>query len=105
MALPHHQGVRRGDAVHDTANVDVDDRVPLVQRQQFGVPAPHDARVVEHQVEPACAIDDLVDGALHRRRVGDVDSRETGVGAKRRGGTLGGVAVDVGADHRGARAH
>jgi hypothetical protein len=65
----------------------------------------YDARVVEHQVEPACSIDDLVDGGLHRRRVGDVEPRGTSVGAKRRGGAFGGVAVDVGADHRGTRAH
>ena len=105
MALPHHQGVRRGDTVNDAADVDVDDRVPLVQRQQLGVPAPHDARVVEHQVEPACSIDDLVDGGLHRRRVGDVKARRTGVGAKRRCGAFGGVAVDVGAHHGGTRTH
>src|SRR4029077_18978075 len=95
VALPHHQGVRRGDTVYDTADVDVDDRVPLVQRQQLGVAAPYDAGIVEHQVEPPCSIDDLVDGGLHCRRVGDVEPRGTGVGAERCVGGFGGGAGDV----------
>ena len=61
--------------------------------------------VVEHQVEAACSIDDLVDGGLHRRRVGDVEPRGPGVGAKCRGGAFGGVAIDVGAGDRDACAH
>jgi hypothetical protein len=59
--------------------------------------------LLKHQVERACSIDDLVDDGLHRRRVGDVEPRGTRVSAKRRGGAFGGVAVDVGANHRGTR--
>jgi len=105
VALPQHQRVGRGDTVHDAADVDVDDRVPLVQREQLGVPTPHDARVVEHQVEPARTIDHLVDGGLHRRRVGDIEPCGTGVRPQRRGGMFGSIAVDIGADHRRIRAH
>jgi hypothetical protein len=43
------------------------------QRQQFGVSAPSDSGVVEHQVEPAGAGDDGVDRGLHRSRVGDIE--------------------------------
>ena len=73
VALPHHQRVGRGDTVHDTADVHVDDRVPLVEREQFGVAAPHDACVVEHQIQPAGAGDHVVDRRLHRGGVGDVE--------------------------------
>ena len=74
------------------------------QREQFGVAAPHDACVVEHQVESAGAGDHIVDRRLHRRGVGDVEPGERGASAERRRGALGGVSVDVGADHVGARA-
>ena len=74
VALPQHQRIGGRDAVHDAADVDVDDRVPLVQRQQFGVTAPTDARVVEHQVEPAGTADHLVDHRLHGRRIGDIEA-------------------------------
>ena len=91
--------------MHDAADVDVDDGVPLVQGEQFGVAAPSDSGVVEHQVEPSGAGDDGVDGGRHRGRVGDVEGgrcRGAGTvqalrGAGRRG------AVDVGADDVGAR--
>ena len=65
--------------------------------------APGDARVVEHQVEPARAVDDLVDRGLHRGGVGDVEACGPGLRAQRGGGALGGVAVDVGAHHVRAR--
>ena len=45
--------------------------------------------------------EDLVDRGLDRRRVGDVEPRGPGVGAKCRGGAFGGVAIDVGAGDRG----
>ncbi len=85
------------------ADVDVDDRVPLVQRQQFGVTAPADARVVEHQVESAGTADHLVDHRLHGRRIGDVEARGARRLAEPGRGLLRGVAVDVGADDVGAR--
>ena len=100
-----HLRVGRGHAVHDAADVHVDDRVPLVERQQFGVAAPDDAGVVEHQVEPAGAVDHVVDRGLHRRGVGDVEPCATGARApSARRGALRGVAVDVGAHHVGTRA-
>ena len=105
VALPDHQRVGGRDAVHDAADVDVDDRVPLVQRQQLGVAAPHDPGVVEHQVQPARAAHHLVDRGLHCRRVGDVKACRPGMRAQLRRRRLGGVPVDVGADHIRARRH
>ena len=99
VALLDHLRVGGGDAVHDAADIHVDDRVPLVEGQQFGVAAPHDARVVEHQVESAGAGDDIVDHRLHRCGVGDVEAGRACPVAERRRRALGGVAVDVGADH------
>ena len=50
-ALADHQRVRRVHAVHDAADVDVDDRVPVVEGELLGLAADADAGVVEQQVE------------------------------------------------------
>ncbi len=91
--------------MHDAADVHVDDRVPLVQRQQFGVAAPNDAGVVEHQVQPSGTRDDVVDGGLHGSRVGDVEARRCRGTRPARlvDGALRRVGVDVGAQHIGTR--
>jgi hypothetical protein len=44
-------------------------------------PAPDDAGVVEHQVQPASARHDVVDGGLYRGGVGDVEATR-GCGAR-----------------------
>ena len=107
VTLLQHHRIGRRHSVHDAADIDVDDRVPLVQGEQFGVPAPADARVVEHQVQSAGPVHHIVDRLLHRRCVSDVESsraRRTWAGQ-----VLGGACrrgpVDVGAEHVGADGH
>ena len=53
----------------------------LVQREQFGVAAPDDAGVVEHQIQSARARHHVIDGGLHCGGVGDVEATR-GCGAR-----------------------
>lgn len=77
--------------------------VQLVQREQFGVTAPRDAGVVEHQVETSGARDDVVDDGLDRGDVGHVKMGPAGAERCRR--ALRAVTVDIGADDVGACSH
>ncbi len=103
VPLPHHQRVRRGDAVHHTADVHVDQGVPLLEAEVLGLAAEGDAGVVEHQVQPSLAGDDVVDQGLDRPGVGDVHLHRPGLarpGHRRRGPGRGGeVQVGDGRPH------
>lgn len=105
VTLAQHLRIGGRHTVHDTADVDVDDRVPLVQREQFGVAAPADACVVEHQIQSAGAVHHFVDRRRDGGGVGHIQSRCPCPIAEPGGRRLGGVAVDVGADHVGACVH
>lgn len=51
--LGQHQRIRCVHAVDDTANVDIQRPVPVLQAQLVHLTADADARVVEHQIESA----------------------------------------------------
>jgi hypothetical protein len=78
VTLPQHLWIRGRDAVHNAADVDVDDRVPLIEGEQLGVAAPDDARVVEEQVQTSGPRHDVVDHGLYRVAVGDVQRHRPG---------------------------
>src|SRR5690242_7012744 len=96
-------------AVHHTAQVDVDDPVPVRQQQFAGLAADADAGVVHHQVQSAVPVAGLVDQGLDRAGVAYVDRHGRGgprpaLGQVTRG-PFGPVLVGVGHHHRVSPGH
>ncbi len=109
-ALRHHARIGGQHAVDHAADVHVDDALPVRGGELVGRATQADARVVEQHVEPAVAVDDLVDERTDRRLVADVDATaEDGACARRPVQLLRsarhGVTVDVREHHAGTEAH
>ena len=68
-----HPGVGGHQPVHDAAQVDVDDPIPVGAGELVRRPTHRDPRVVEQQIEPPVTVHDLVDHRLHRIRITNVD--------------------------------
>ena len=72
-----HVRQRRGDAVEHALDVDVDHPVPLVDLQPLEQRLRHEARVVDHHVDPSVVLNRRVHQPLHLiRPVTSVDDRE-----------------------------
>jgi hypothetical protein len=95
--LALHDPRRAPDRVQDSAQVHVQhapedvrlDRVDRLAARDREAGRSADARVGEHDVEPAFGLDDRVDGALHRVAIGHVDDLgahvQPAAGQRRRG--------------------
>src|SRR6516165_1744536 len=64
--LPDHDRIHRLNAVYHTAQVHVEDVVPIIERVRVDLTADRNAGIVEQVVDPPGLLHRLGDGALKR---------------------------------------
>jgi hypothetical protein len=96
----HHVRVRREHTVDDTAQVDVENVIPMRAAQLVCPPAQGHARAADEDVDLPAGRDDVVDSADERAPIGHVeDGRRS---AELRGGGLESDGISIGEHHVGA---
>ena len=98
VPLTHHDRVAGGHAVHDAAHVDVEDALPMGERDLVHLARDADAGVVDEQVETPAG-GRLLDGRAHSRRGAHVHGDGTCSRPRCRRHPRGRLTVDIGDDH------